>query len=214
LRGSAWFKATGTGKSAGSKILSVSGDCASPGIYEYPFGVSIRQVLDDCGAKDVHAVQIGGPSGTLVGSAEFDRKLAFEDLPTGGSFMVFEKERDLLSIIVNFAHFFAHESCGFCTPCRVGTTLLRNGLDKIASGHGTQYDLDEMKIMAALVKRRSHCGLGQTAANPILDGLRHFPKIFEQRLARSNFEPSFDLDAALEEARRLAHRDDAAAHLE
>ena len=88
-RGSAWFRKAGTEKSAGSKILSVSGDCASPGIYEYPFGVSVRQVLDDCGAKDVQAVQIGGPSGTLIGSAEFHRKLGFEDLSTGGSFMVF-----------------------------------------------------------------------------------------------------------------------------
>jgi [NiFe] hydrogenase diaphorase moiety large subunit len=214
LRGSAWFRTAGTEKSAGSKILSVSGDCASPGIYEYPFGVSIQQVLDDCGAKDVQAVQVGGPSGTLIGCTGFNRILGFEDLPTGGSFMVFGLERDLLAIIVNFAHFFAHESCGFCTPCRVGTSLLKNGLDKIARGHGTKYDLDEIKRMGALIKRRSHCGLGQTAANPILDGLQRFPHVFEQRLAHSNFEPSFNLDTALEEARQITHRDDAAAHLE
>jgi [NiFe] hydrogenase diaphorase moiety large subunit len=214
LRGSAWFKAVGTEKSAGSKILSVSGDCALPGIYEYPFGVSIQQVLDDCGAKDVQAVQIGGPSGSLIDKTKFNRKLGFEDLPTGGSFMVFGQERDLLAVIRNFAHFFAHESCGFCTPCRVGTTLLKNGLDKIASGHGTPYDLDEMKRIGALVKRRSHCGLGQTAANPILDGLQRFPQIFERCLAHSKFEPNFDLDAALEEARLITHRDDAGAHLE
>lgn len=214
LHGSAWFRTAGTEKSAGSKILSVSGDCPAPGIYEYPFGVSIQQVLDDCGAKDVQAVQIGGPSGTLIGGAEFDRRLGFEDLPTGGSFMVFGRGRDLLAIIKNFAHFFAHESCGFCTPCRVGTTLLKNGLDKIDGGHGTQYDVDEMKRMGALIKRRSHCGLGQTAANPILDGLQRFPQIFEQRLAHSKFEPNFDLDAALEEARQITHRGDAAAHLE
>ncbi|HTN94891.1 MAG TPA: NADH-ubiquinone oxidoreductase-F iron-sulfur binding region domain-containing protein [Gallionella sp.] len=214
LHGSAWFRTTGTEKSAGSKILSVSGDCASPGIYEYPFGVSVRQVLDDCGAQDVQAVQIGGPSGTLIGSAEFHRKLCFEDLPTGGSFMVFGAGRDLLAVIRNFAHFFAHESCGFCTPCRVGTTLLKKSLNKIAAGRGTRYDLDEMKRMAALVRRRSHCGLGQTAANPVLDVLHRFPHILEQRLARSDFEPYFDLDAALEEARQVTGRDDAAAHLE
>jgi [NiFe] hydrogenase diaphorase moiety large subunit len=213
-RGSTWFRATGTEKSAGSKILSVSGDCVSPGIYEYPFGVTIQQVLDDCGAKDAQAVQVGGPSGTLIGSAEFQRRLGFEDLSTGGSFMVFSREHDLLAAIVNFAHFFAHESCGFCTPCRVGTTLLKNGMDKIAGGHGTQYDLDEIKRMGTLIRRRSHCGLGQTAANPILDGLQQFPHLFEQRLAHSNFEPYFDLDAALEEARKITHRDDAAAHLE
>lgn len=214
LRGSAWFRTEGIERSAGSKILSVSGNCAVPGIYEYPFGVTIRQVLDDCGATDVQAVQVGGPSGTLIGSAEFDRRLGFDDLPTGGSLMVFSQARDLLAAIVNFAHFFAHESCGFCTPCRVGTTLLRNGLDKIAGGHGTRYDLDEMQRMAVLVRRRSHCGLGQTAANPILDGLQRFPQIFEQRLVHRDFEPHFDLDAALEEARQITHRDDAAAHLE
>ena len=214
LRGSTCFRETGTEQSSGSKLLSVSGECSAPGIYEYPFGVSIQQVLDDCGAKDVQAVQIGGPSGTLIGSTEFHRKLAFEDLPTGGSFMVFGEERDLLDIIVNFAHFFAHESCGFCTPCRVGTTLLKKGLKKIAAGRGTQYDLDEMKRMAALIKRRSHCGLGQTAPNPVLDVLHRFPHILERRLAHSAFEPYFDLDAALEEARQITHRDDAAAHLE
>jgi len=213
LHGSDWLRTVGTAKSAGSKLLSVSGDCLRPGIYEYPFGVSVQQVLDDCGACEVQAVQIGGPSGSLIDPTEFNRKLCFEDLPTGGSFMVFNTGRDLLNIIVNFAHFFAHESCGFCTPCRVGTTLLKNGLDKIAAGHGTQYDLDEMQRMGALVKRRSHCGLGQTAANPILDGLQHFPQIFEQRLVNSMFEPDFNLDAALEEARRISHRDDAAAHL-
>ena len=214
LRGSAWFSAAGIEHSTGSKILSVSGDCAAPGIYEYPFGVSIRQVLEDCGASDVQAVQVGGPSGTMIGSVEFDRRLGFDDLPTGGSLMVFGQARDLLAVIVNFARFFAHESCGFCTPCRVGTTLLSNGLDKIAGGHGTQYDLDELQRVAALVRRRSHCGLGQTAANPILDGLQRFPQTFERRLASGDFEPYFNLDGALEEARRISHRDDAAAHLE
>ena len=213
LRGSAWFRAAGSGSSSGSKILSLSGDCARPGIYEYPFGVSIRQVLDDCGAQDVQAVQVGGPSGTLIGRAEFNRRLSFDDLTTGGSLMVFSRTRDLLAVIANFAHFFAHESCGFCTPCRVGTSLLRNGLDKIAGGHGTRYDLDEMQRMAMLVKRRSHCGLGQTAANPILDALQRFPQVFEQRLVLHEFEPHFDLDAALEEARQISQRDDAAAHL-
>ncbi|WP_434782679.1 NADH-ubiquinone oxidoreductase-F iron-sulfur binding region domain-containing protein [Ferrovum myxofaciens] len=213
LRSSAWFRAAGTEKSAGSKILSVSGDCSVPGIYEYPFGVSIRQVLDDCGAGNIQAVQIGGPSGALIGSAEFERKLGFEDLPTGGSFMVFGQERDLLAILVNFAHFFAHESCGFCTPCRVGTTLLKNELDKIAGGRGTQYDVDEMKRLGTLIKHYSHCGLGQTAANSVLDCLHHFPHLFEQRLAHNDYEPCFDLDAALEEARLLTHRNDAAAHL-
>ena len=213
VHGAGWFAAQGTDHSKGSKLLSISGDCATPGIYEYPFGVSIRHILDDCGAEDVQAVQVGGPSGTLIGPAEFERRLAFEDLATGGSLMIFGRQRDLLAIICNFAHFFAHESCGFCTPCRVGTSLLKNVLDKIGRGHGTHYDVDEMCRLAALVKRRSHCGLGQTAPNPILDVLKRFPEAIEDKLAHSGFEPYFDLDASLEEARRLAHRNDAEAHL-
>jgi [NiFe] hydrogenase diaphorase moiety large subunit len=212
-RGADWFHSQGSDTSAGSKILSVSGDCATPGVYEYPFGVIIQRILDDCGAENVQAVQIGGPSGTLIGPDEFERKLGFEDLATGGSFMVFGGKRDLLDVLLNFTHFFAHESCGFCTPCRVGTTLLKNSLDKIASGHGTRADVDEMYNLATLVKRRSHCGLGQTAPNPLLDALERFPGLFDSRLAHSGFEPDFDLDAALAEARRLTRRDDAEAHL-
>lgn len=214
VHGSDWFSGHGSDKSAGSKILSISGDCATPGAYEYPFGVSIQRILDDCGAEDVQAVQVGGPSGTLIAPDEFERKLGFEDLATGGSFMVYGKDSDLLEVVSNFTHFFAHESCGFCTPCRVGTTLLKNGLDKIVSGHGTKSDVDEMFRMATMVKRRSHCGLGQTAPNPLLDALKRFPHIFEERLVHdSEFEPHFDLDAALEEARQISHRDDAEAHL-
>jgi [NiFe] hydrogenase diaphorase moiety large subunit len=211
--GSEWFRATGTESSAGSKLLSISGDCASPGIYEYTFGITIQQILEDCGARDAQAVQIGGPAGTMIDSTGFNRRLSFEDLSCGGSFMIFDQSRGILAIINNFAHFFAHESCGFCTPCRVGTSLLKNGLDKIARGHGTQYDLDELLRLALLVKRRSHCGLGQTAANPILDGMQRFPQAFEQHLVNRDFTPHFDLDAALEEAREITHRDDAAAHL-
>ena len=214
LHGGAWFAAEGTGKSTGTKILSLSGDCARPGIYEYPFGTAITRILEDCGAKDVFGVQIGGPSGTFISTNEFDRKLAFEDLATGGSFIVFNHTRDVLEIARNFTHFFAHESCGFCTPCRVGTALLRNMLDKICQGHGTPHDLVELTHMARLVKTTSHCGLGQTAANPILGTLERYPDLYQERLKAISFEPGFDLDGALEISRRLTGRDDAHAHLE
>lgn len=210
-KGSAWFRAMGDEVSKGSKILSISGDCASPGIYEYPFGVSIRQVLKDCGAADTHAVQVGGPSGVLIGSPEFDRRLGYDDLPTGGAVMIFDKSRDLMTVLVNFSGFFSHESCGFCTPCRVGTVLLRDRLDKIFSGRGAQTDLEEMLHIARLMKQHSHCGLGQTAANPVLDGLQRFPQVLGKFLLNRDFEPDLDLDKALAEGRRIRKGNDAIA---
>ena len=213
VHGGEWFKAHGTAQSAGSKVFSVSGDCNAPGIYEYPFGISVQDLLEACGGQDAQAVQVGGPSGALIGRAEFGRKLAFEDLATGGSIMIYGAQRDLLAVVRNFTHFFAHESCGFCTPCRVGTPLLRKYLDKIASGHGTAYDREEMARLGKLVKRRSHCGLGQTAANPLLDLLAKFPQVYADRLLHQDYEPFFNLDAALTTTRELTHRDDAEAHL-
>lgn len=213
LHGCEWMRSSGTTESIGSKLFSISGDCDAPGIYEYPFGITLRKMLADCGAQKVQAVQVGGPSGTLVGPAEFDRRLSFEDLSSGGSIMIFGQNRDLLSIIGNFSHFFAHESCGFCTPCRVGTSLLSRLMNKVSAGRGTQLDLDEILRLGLLVKRRSHCGLGQSAANPILDGLKRFPQAFEDRLASTDFEPYFDLDAALGEARQMSKRTDSATHL-
>lgn len=210
-KGGARFRAMGDEVSKGSKILSISGDCASPGIYEYPFGVSIRQVLEDCGAADTHAVQVGGPSGVLIGSPEFDRRLGYDDLPTGGAVMIFDKSRDLMTVLVNFSRFFSHESCGFCTPCRVGTVLLRDRLDKIFCGRGAQTDLEEMLHTARLMKQHSHCGLGQTAANPVLDGLQRFPQVLGKFLLNRDFEPDLDLDKALAEGRRIRKENDAIA---
>ncbi len=208
-----WFRSRGTMQSSGTKLLSISGDCARPGVYEYPFGITIGQILEDCGAENVRAAQVGGPAGRLVHPSDFDHQIAFEDVATGGSVMIYDHSRDLLDVILNFSRFFRHESCGFCTPCRVGTTLLGNGMEKVCSGHATAHDLDEMKRTAQIVNRRSHCGLGVTAPNAIIEGLKHFPELFEAKLLNRTMEPEFDLDASLAEARALTHRDDSEAHL-
>ncbi len=213
VNGGDWFAGVGTEKSKGAKILSICGDCPRPGIYEYPFGTSIQSVLNDCGASDVLGVQIGGPSGTFISNKEFDRKLAFEDLATGGSFIVFNSSRNILDIVNNFTHFFAHESCGFCTPCRVGTSLLKKQLDKIIDGHGSAGDVVALEELCKLIKNHSHCGLGQTAANPVLTTLQRYPELYQSRLKEISYEPGFDLDGALETARRMAKRNDSGAHL-
>ena len=211
--GADWFRGRGTERSAGTKLLSVSGDCERPGIYEYPFGVTVQQVLDDAGARDTIAVQVGGPSGVCIGQDEFARRIGFEDIETGGSFMVFDSSRDMFEIARHFAHFFAHESCGFCTPCRVGTSLLRNLMDKIRDGKGSQHDLVTIEELGGLLRKASHCGLGESASRPLLDTLQRFRPAYERRLESPAVEPSFDLDGALSRARRMTGRDDEGAHL-
>ena len=202
IQGGAAFARQGTKNSTGSKILSVSGDCELPGVYEYSFGVPIAQVLEDAGAaRDVAAVQIGGPSGVLMTPDQFTRRIAFEDVPTSGAFMVFGGQRDLFEVARNFVHFFAHESCGFCTPCRVGTSLQREMVEKIAEGRGSRYEINELMRIRGLMRRMSHCGLGQMAGNAISDGWNKFRPAFERRLQPLEFAPAIDLDAALAPAR-------------
>ncbi|OHC72651.1 MAG: NADP oxidoreductase [Rhodoferax sp. RIFCSPLOWO2_12_FULL_60_11] len=212
--GGALWAGIGTPKSTGTKIHSVSGDCARPGLYEYPLGTPVSRLLADCGARDTQAVQVGGPSGVCLAPDEFERRIAFEDVPTAGAFMVFDRSRDMFEVARGFAHFFAHESCGFCTPCRVGTALLVKRMDKLAGGHGSGDDLDVLFELDRLLHSTTHCGLGASACNSLRDTVLKFRPAYEQRLQSLDFEPGFDLDAELSIARRMTGRDDAAAHLE
>jgi [NiFe] hydrogenase diaphorase moiety large subunit len=214
LHGGAWWAAIGTTKSTGTKIHSVSGDCARPGLYEYPFGTRIGRILEDCGATDTQAVQVGGPSGVCLSAFEFGRRIAFEDVPTAGAFMVFDRSRDMFEVARGFAHFFAHESCGFCTPCRVGTALVVKRMDKLAAGHGSRHDIDVLFELDKLMHAATHCGLGATACNSLRDTIAKFRPAYERHLKSLHFEPGFDLDAELSIARRMTGRDDAGAHLE
>ena len=214
LNGGAWWAGIGTVKSTGTKIHSVSGDCERPGLYEYPFGTRIGRILEDCGARDTQAVQVGGPSGVCLSAFEFGRRIAFEDVPTAGAFMVFDRSRDMFEVARNFAHFFAHESCGFCTPCRVGTELVVRRMDKLADGHGSRHDVDVLFELDRLMHTATHCGLGASACNPLRDTIAKFRPAYERHLKSLHFEPGFDLDAELSIARQMTGRDDALAHLE
>lgn len=214
LNGGAWWAGMGTARSTGTKIHSVSGDCDRPGIYEYPYGIRIDRILEDCGARDTQAVQVGGPSGVCVSAFEFGRRIAFEDVPTAGAFMVFDRSRDMFRMARNFAHFFAHESCGFCTPCRVGTALVVKRLDKIAQGHGSRYDIDVLFELDKLMHTATHCGLGASACNALRDTIAKFRPAYERRLNSLHFGPAFVLDDELAVARQMTGRDDPASHLE
>jgi [NiFe] hydrogenase diaphorase moiety large subunit len=213
VHGGDWYREVGTAKSSGTKLVSVSGDCARPGVYEYPYGVSVGQILADCGAEDTLAVQVSGASGTTLAQDEFERVISFEDVPCGGALMVFNRHRDMLEMARHYSHFFAHESCGFCTPCRVGTAVNAKLMDKLAAGHGSPYDINELFKMHRLLQSASHCGLGSTATNVIHDTLTKFYPAYQQRMQSLDYEPSFNLDRALSQARQMTGRDDSGAHL-
>jgi len=214
LRGGAWWAAIGTPKSTGTSLHSVSGDCDRPGVYEYPMGTSVDRILEDCGAHDTQAVQVGGPSGKCLSAMEFGRRIAFEDVPSAGAFMVFDRSRDMFEVAHNYAGFFAEESCGFCTPCRVGTALVLKGMDKLASGRGSRRDVDLLSSIDMLMHDTTHCGLGGSACNALHDTIIKFRPAYERRLKSLHFEPAFDLDAELATSRRVTGRNDPAAHLE
>ena len=168
------FRSLGTEKSKGTKLLSISGDCVKPGVYEFPFGVSVEALLAECEAKDALAVQVGGAAGTCLDKTEFGRRIGFEDLPTSGSIMIFNASRDMSEAALNFARFFADESCGFCTPCRVGTSLLAEALESATRGGEAVSEIENLNI----VLRASHCGLGLSASRAVMDMLKKFPEHF------------------------------------
>jgi [NiFe] hydrogenase diaphorase moiety large subunit len=195
-----WFAKMGTFQSHGTKLLSVSGDCQYPGIYEMEFGTKLSDLLAEAGGSNAAAVQVGGPSGKCVSRKDFDKKISFEELPTGGSMIIIGPDRDLLKIVHNFMDFFVEESCGWCTPCRAGNVILKKRLEKIMSGKGTVKDIDEMADWCGIVKAMSQCGLGQTSANPIATTIQNFREIYEARVQKgTDFVSEFDLGKAVQE---------------
>ncbi len=199
LRGAEWYNHLGTDQSKGTKALCVSGDCEKPGIYELEWGFSVNDILEMAGARHVQAVQVGGPSGACIGPDEFGRVLAYEDLATGGSFIIIGTHRDLLKdVVLNFARFFREESCGSCVPCRALTGMAQVVLERIVAGTGTPEDVARLQSWQAIM-RNNRCGLGQTALNPVTSTIRNFKPLYEARMAQGDprFVPSFDLSAAV-----------------
>lgn len=143
--GSAQFTAMGTDESTGTRLLSVSGDCDQPGIYEIEWGTTLNAVLEMVGAKNPKAIQISGPAGDCLSVAkDGERLFCYSDLSCNGSLMIFDESRDLLNIVRDFMEFFAEESCGICTPCRAGGVDLLHKVERIIDGRGCQQDLDEV----------------------------------------------------------------------
>ncbi|HSN12255.1 MAG TPA: NADH-ubiquinone oxidoreductase-F iron-sulfur binding region domain-containing protein [Propionibacteriaceae bacterium] len=180
-RGAHWFLGMGTPESTGPKLLSVSGDVARPGVYEFPLGVTIREVLQACGGDDAHAVVVGGACGVCVPAADFSRRISYEDVSTGGAIIVLGPGRDLLDVAENFLEFFVGESCGQCTPCRLGNPILLEGVRALKRGECTPERLGELVHLGHTMQASSKCGLGQTSPNFFLSLVDRFgPEILDR----------------------------------
>lgn len=173
-KGAEWFAQYGTEKSKGMKLISVSGDCRKPGVYEVPFGITIKELLTLVGAENTKAVQVGGASGVCIPMSEIDRNISFEDVPTGGSIIIFNKTRSMLHVLKNFMEFFVEESCGQCTPCRIGNKKLLEGVELIEQGKASYNYIKELISLGKSMQVASKCGLGQSSPNPFISILTHF----------------------------------------
>lgn len=170
------FKELGTSDSRGSKVFSVSGDTPIPGIYELELGMPLHEFVNEFGDGDAKAIQVGGASGHCVPRKKFnDTIIGFEGIPTGGSMMVFNSSRSMYNVLHDYLEFFTEESCGQCTPCRVGCQQLLKGIEAVKRGEKPPSYLEDLKKLTATMKIAAKCGLGQSVGNPfnsIVDNFR------------------------------------------
>ena len=185
LKGADWFKSIGTEKSKGTKVFALGGKIKNTGLVEVPMGTTLRHIIEEIGGgipggKKFKAAQTGGPSGGCIPAHLIDTPIDYDNLLEIGSMMgsggliVMDEDNCMVDIARFFLDFTVDESCGKCTPCRVGTKRLLEILDKIIAGKGELEDLDRLEELSNYIKSASLCGLGQTAPNPVLSTLRYF----------------------------------------
>ena len=185
LQGADWFASMGTEKSKGTKVFALGGKIKNTGLVEIPMGTTLREVIEEIGGgipdgKKFKAAQTGGPSGGCIPAEHFDIPIDYDNLISIGSMMgsggliVMDEDSCMVDIAKFFLEFTVDESCGKCTPCRIGTRRMLEILDKITEGNATMEDLDKLEELAAYIKDNALCGLGQTAPNPVLSTLRYF----------------------------------------
>ncbi len=190
LKGSEWFSSMGTEKSKGTKVFALGGKINNTGLVEIPMGTTLRTVIDEIGGgipngKKFKAAQTGGPSGGCISEENFDVEIDYDNLIAIGSMMgsggliVMDEDDCMVDIAKFFLDFTVEESCGKCTPCRIGTKRMLEMLEKITSGNATLADLDKLEELCYHVKANSLCGLGQTAPNPVLSTMKYFRDEYE-----------------------------------
>jgi [NiFe] hydrogenase diaphorase moiety large subunit len=173
--GAAVYNQLGTKDSRGSKVFSVSGDTPTPGIFELELGMTVQQFVTEFGDGDTKAVQVGGASGFCVPRKKFaDTIIGFEGVPTGGSMKLFNSSRSMYNVLHNYLDFFAEESCGQCTPCRVGCQQLLKGVEMVKKGESKSTYLNELIKLADTMKVASKCGLGQSVGNAFRSIVENF----------------------------------------
>ena len=185
LKGADWFAGMGTEKSKGTKVFALGGKVNNVGLVEIPMGTTLREIVEEIGGgipggKKFKAAQTGGPSGGCISAANYDIPIDYDNLIAIGSMMgsggliVMDEDDCMVDIAKFFLEFTVDESCGKCTPCRIGTTRLLELLTKITEGKATLEDLDKIEEIASYMKQNALCALGQTAANPVLSTLKNF----------------------------------------
>jgi NADH:ubiquinone oxidoreductase subunit F (NADH-binding)/NAD-dependent dihydropyrimidine dehydrogenase PreA subunit len=185
LKGAEWFASIGTEKSKGTKVFALAGKINKVGLVEVPMGTTLREVIYEIGGgiqhnKKFKAVQTGGPSGGCLTTEHLDTPIDYDNLIAAGSMMgsggmiVMDEDDCMVSVAKYFLDFTVEESCGKCSPCRIGNKRLYELLDKITSGRGTEEDLDHLLNLSLVVKDTSLCGLGQSSPNPVLSTLKNF----------------------------------------
>ncbi len=185
LKGADWFASIGTERSKGTKVFALGGKITNTGLVEIPMGTTLREIIYEIGGgcpnnKNFKAVQTGGPSGGCLTEKELDTPIDFDNLVEAGSMMgsggmiVLDEDNCMVDVARFYMDFIVDESCGKCSPCRIGTKRMLEILTKICDGKGTMEDLDELENLAANIKSNALCGLGQTAPNPVLSTLTHF----------------------------------------
>ncbi len=188
LKGSSWFTGMGTENSPGTKVFSVSGDVQRPGVYELVLGSKLSElVVDLAGGGEVKVVQVGGATGSLVPFSRIDMPLSYETVLGSGAIMVFNQTRDVIDLVCRTVEFLNEESCGKCTPCREGTEVMIEIMDRLKRSEGVPGDIEVLEELSGLMMNSSLCGLGQSAPIPVLDSLRLFKKDYENRIQQSVF---------------------------
>ena len=197
LNGAKWYSSIGTETSKGTKVFALGGNVVNVGLIEVPMGTTLREIVFDIGGgipngRKFKAAQTGGPSGGCIPEENLDTPIDYESLSKIGSMMgsggliVMDDSKCMVNLAKFYLGFTVDESCGQCTPCRIGTKRMLEMLERITEGKGEEGDIEKLEVLAETIKKTSICGLGQTAPNPVLSTLHYFRNEYEEHIKNKN----------------------------